>query len=136
MAYPCAPRLNTWSGEMIVVKAVASSPRVSHTAIRTGPAGRTLVRDPEAESSEPKVPTIPSLAARLLTVLLMFFSATFQSSAGTFTGSPPQHHLPEYPGIGTKTAFARQSIWQTHAGDHAAGVVTATDVATGTSRTF
>jgi hypothetical protein len=85
---------------MIVVTPVASS--------------RTLVRDAEAESSEPKVPAIASLAARLLTVLLMFFSATFQSPAGAFIGSTPQHHLPEYPGVGTKAALARQSIWQTH----------------------
>lgn len=77
---------------------------------------RTLVRDAEAESSEPKVQAIESLAARLLTVLLMFFSATFQSPAGPIIGSTPQHHLPEYPGVGTKTAFARESIWQTHAG--------------------
>jgi hypothetical protein len=89
---------------MTVVTAVASS--------------RTLVRDAEAESSEPKVPAIASLAARLLTVLLMFFSATFQSPAGPFTGSTPQHHLPEHPGIGTKAAFARKSIWQTHARGH------------------
>jgi len=54
---------------MIVVTAAASSPRASHTAIPTGPAGRTLVRDAEAESSEPQVPAIASLAARLLTVL-------------------------------------------------------------------
>lgn len=85
---------------------------------------RTLVRDAEAEGSEPKVPAISSLAARLLTVLLMFFSATFQSPAGTFIGLAPQHHLPEHPGVGTKTAFARDSIWQTHAGGQAAGVWT------------